>query len=177
MNLPVTSEDYIKSTWSRSNLGKKVTQVSFRIFRLIGWFAEYDFWNLWKILDRHRCSENFRDFFFEMKNFSRKLLFGKMFFFPKMFEKFRYSIGIWMIPFITRYKGNHQNPYRIWEFFRIFWKCPIIFKNIFFEKMFSSRKKILIIFLDTYVDPKFSKDSKNHTYTEGSRTWGASELK
>ena len=51
-----------------------------------------------------------------------------------------------MIPFITRYKGNHQNPYRIWGFFpKIYKNFPTfskILKNIFFEKKKSSRKKI-----------------------------------
>ena len=84
-------------------------------------------------------------------------------FFLKIFEKSQNSIGISMIPFITRYKGNHRNPYRILGFFKKFQNSPKIFQKIFFEKNISSRKKNLEIFLNTYVDPKFSKDSKNHT--------------
>ena len=128
-------------------------------FRCIGWFYKCNFWILREISDRPMCSEKFLGFFSMRKTFS------KIFFrwFLKIFGKSQNSIRIWMIPFITRYTGNHQNPYRIWGFSKKFQKNSNIFKNIFFEKIFSSRKKILGIFLNTYVNPKFSKDSKNHT--------------
>ena len=47
-----------------------------------------------------------------------------------------------MIPFITRYKGNHRNPYRILGFPKKKSKFSKIFENKIFEKKFSSRKKI-----------------------------------
>ena len=78
-----------------------------------------------------------------MKKFSRKICFENFGKFWKFFEKSQNSIGISMIPFITCYKGNHRNPYRILGFFKNFQKKRSkIFKNIFFEKHFSSRKKI-----------------------------------
>ena len=68
-----------------------------------------------------------------------------------------------MIPFITRYKGNHRNPYRILGFSKNFQEFLKIYENTIFEKFFSSRKKNLEIFLNTYVNSKFAQDSKNRT--------------
>ena len=47
-----------------------------------------------------------------------------------------------MIPSITRYKGNHQNPNIIWVFFQNFPKNFQNFqKHIFRDKFFISKKK------------------------------------
>ena len=101
------------------------------------------------------AQKNF-EFFFEMKKFSQKICFLKIL---DIFEKSQNSIGISMIPFITRYKGNHRNPYRILGFFK---NVQNFQKTYFLRKFFHLEKK-LKIFLSTYVDAKFSQDSKNHT--------------
>ena len=68
--------------------------LDFCIFSLIGWCSKKDFWNLWEISHRHRCSENFREFF------SRWIFFSMQFFSPKIwkcvcfFEKSPNSIRI-----------------------------------------------------------------------------------
>ena len=135
--------------------GEKVTQVSFHIFRLIAWFSKYDFWNLWKILDWHGGSENFRDLFFEMKTFSQNIFFGillKMFeFFWKIFKFYKDFLKkpvFETLTFLT-------NPYRILRFSKktFFWKIYIfgenflvskinIFGNIFFTMSIQNFPKI-----------------------------------
>ena len=72
-----------------------------------------------------------------------KIIFSKLFFGDFFFEKFQNSIGISMIPFITCYKGNHRNPYRMKS------------EKIFFEKVFSiSRKSFWFFFDDFFLAPK-----------------------
>ena len=78
----------------------------------------------------------------------RKICFWK---FLKILGKSQNSIGISMIPFITRYKGNHRNPNRILNFFQKFPKQFKFFKNVFFEKHFSSRKKKSRIFRQQFL--------------------------
>ena len=102
-----------------------------------------------KVWDFFRCEKHFQKIFFRW--------------FLKIFGKSQNFIGIWMIPCITRYKGNHPNPYRILGFSKNFQKILKFFQITFFCKIFSSRKNVQGIFSNTYVDPKFSKDSKNHT--------------
>ena len=68
----------------------------------------------------------------------------------------------WILKVMDR-EDPFKNPYRILRFSKNFRKIFKNFRNTFFENFFSSRKKILGIFLNTYVDPKFPKDSKNHT--------------
>ena len=82
----------------------------------------------------HRCSEKFWDFFFEMKIFSQKMCFLKIL---DIFEKSQNSIWISIIPFITCYKGNHRNPYRILGFFKIFQN----FQKTYFLRFFHLEKK------------------------------------
>ena len=67
-------------------------------------------------------------------------LFFRNFICRKLFFR-KNSIGISVIPFITRYKGNHRNPYRILDFSKKNPKFPKISKNIFFEKKFHLEKK------------------------------------
>ena len=74
-------------------------------------------------------------FFFRDENFSQKFCFRKIL---KNFGKSQNSIGISMIPFITRYKGNHRNPYRILGFSKIFQNFS---KTKFLRKIFISKKK------------------------------------
>ena len=72
------------------------------------------------------------------KLFFRNFIFRKTIFrdfFPK---KIQNSIGIWMIPFITRYKGNHRNPNRILRFFKNF---HFFSKTHFLRFFFISKKE------------------------------------
>ena len=115
-----------------SNSVKNIGLLIFRIFSLFGWSSKYDFWNPWQILDRPRCSKKILIFFRGEKNFSKNMFWENFENFLKIFEKSQNSIGISMIPFITRYKGNHRNPYRILRFFKNFQKIFKIFpKHIF----------------------------------------------
>ena len=140
--------------WRFSHFGK------FRMLRLIARFYKYDFWNIWKILDRHRCSKIFLKCFPRWKFFLKKCFSGKFWKFLKIFGKSQNSIGIL----------KKSQYWLYWLFLRIlieFWLFPKKFKIspkiIFWESFFISKKNPKI-FSNTYVDPKFSKDSKNRTY-------------
>ena len=79
--------------------------------------------------------KNCEIFFFEMKKISQKICFLKIL---KIFEKSQNSIGISMIPFITRYKGNHRNPYR---FFRKIFEIEKFPKSLHPDQDFSKTKQ------------------------------------
>ena len=85
--------------------------------------------------------KNSEIFFFEMKNFLEKYVFEKFGNCLDIFENFQNSIGIWMIPFITPYKGNHRNPNIIWGFFKNVQKFPKNPKTYFSIHFFHLEKK------------------------------------
>ena len=76
------------------------------------------------------------EIFFRDEIFSQKMCFLKIL---KIFEKSRNSIGIWIIPFITCYKGNDRNPYRILGFFK---NVQNFQKSYFLRKFFHLEKNI-----------------------------------
>ena len=57
----------------------------FLTFSLIGWFSKYDFCNLWKISDRHRCSEKFSSKKIRRKKF--EIFWSKIFWSKKIRSK------------------------------------------------------------------------------------------
>ena len=113
----------------------------------VGFIAEFykcDFWNLWKIWDRYRWTKNILSKTFS----SKKMLVERKvdFFFeknPNFFDILKFSFFI--------------------DFFIDFFFSIKIFDFFFSIKKISMEKFSLKFFPVTYSDPKFSKDSKNHT--------------
>ena len=124
--------------------------------------SKYDFWILWKISDRHRCSKKFMIFFFEMKIISQKIKHLKNSIFLEILEKSQNSIRISSKSQNFKYWRFLRNPYRILRFFKNFQKVQKFPKNHFLRNIFHLEKKIKF-FLNTYVNVKFHADSKNHT--------------
>ena len=77
-------------------------------------------------------------------------LFFRNFICRKLFFR-KNSIGISMIPFITRYKGNRRNPYRILEFFKKKSHRKNNFEKIMFEKIIFEQIFFVLVFFITEI--------------------------
>ena len=102
---------------------------------VLGCFSKCDFWNLWKILLRHSKKYFWKTFFRDGK-FSWTNLEKKIVIFGSYFLLAK--------NFKTTENRN-------------------IFFSRFFQEKLSSRKKFFFENMFYYVEPKFSKDSKNRT--------------
>ena len=110
------------------NSEKKTGLLIFRIFSLIVRCSKYDFWNLWEILDRHRCSEkSFKHMFSKKSRF-----FGGI---PKFYRHLDDSL-------ITRYKEIIEIPIEFCNFHKKSTKNSEKTSTFFFAGKISISKKI-----------------------------------
>ena len=144
---------------------------SFRMLRLIARLSKYDFWNHVDFLSWYRFINISNKHFSRFKKKSRRKKFKKMINFAKSKISIFWKSKFWKFwDFKKSQKKFKFSNFQIFDsqnfrknvlqkmtFFQktlfeifcreIFWSSKIIFRKLFF----------------IYIDPKFPKDSKNHT--------------